>query len=578
MKNSIFSFYARAVIGSKTVLPAHIANGLSDFFVSFATHDDVVSDLIPPLEKALLRSPESVLSGVTQALCAALPKEIDLSDVVYSHLLKHLLASMKSHNAQIRQGAATSFESLLSRCSSDSWLLKIASETVEPLKTQKITNPDQRAVYAQVLAAIPASNDLSSLVIQSLVPVFARESNELALEREIKAFCQHLAYAMEPGVKIPTDAVNAIVKGSAEKKVPFRKLWQLGVGDVLWNLDGSNTAAAAAEPLVGQFVTKMNDLFKEVASNPLPSAQNGVLSTAYIFVALLEKFPNVVKASWDDVVSQSMALHPKPSFLLNPRVYSKLAPPEEVKWAARAIAAVASSTRFEDADSTAKNAWGQAFIFVLTGPGLRTDAREEAVFGLSKVILRNPEMTGRVVIDALWSWILSSRTAERESAPVLAGSESSYHLHLVIRALGLAISGLKGATAEEHRHLLVELLILCRPQLIPNTSWISLCLRTGTDPGNLVREFPSECMKQLTHANEVCLPLVQRWDPTDSRLGSCTIQNPRCWHRRLECSGGPGIRGSGCDGSASRGPNRRRFGCLSYIQIYSNRRRHFAYR
>ena len=510
VKRSILSFYAKEVVGSRSVVPAHIARGLSDFFSSFATYDDVVSELISPLERAFLRSPEAVLSGVTPALCTALPEEIDLSEVVYTHLLKHLLTSMKSHNAQIRQGAAESFEALLSRCTSDTWLLKIASETIEPLKAQKVTSPDHRAVYARVLAAIPASRDLSSLIIRSSVPIFARESNEVALEQEIKAFCKHLAYAIGAQVSIPEDAINALIKGSAEKRVHFRKLWQLNVGDVLWNMDAS---PLAAEPLVGQFMSKMNDLFQEVASNPLPSAQNGVLSTAYIFVALFEKFPSqLAKTSWDDVVSQSIVLNPKPSFLLNPRAYSKLSAPEELKWAARATAAVASSVRFEDADTATKNAWGQAVIYTIVVPGLRTDAREEAVHTLSKVIFRNPEMTGRVMIDSLWLWLLSFTTAEKESAAVSAGPESAYHLHLVIRALWLAIGGLR-VPALAGRHLLVELLVLCRPELIANASWISLCLRTGTDPGNLVREFRDECMKQLTQVDEVGLTycLLLEW-------------------------------------------------------------------
>ena len=514
VKKSIFSFYAKEVIGSRTVVPAHIANGLFDFFVSFTTYEDVVTELIPSLEKAFLRSPEAVFSGVTPALCRALPKELDLSEVLYSHLLKHLLSSMKSHNALIRQGAAKSFEALLSRCKSDNWLLKIASETISPLKTQKITNADHRAVYAQVLAGIPASKDLSSEVIQSFVPVFARESNEIALEQEIRAFCKHLAYAIELRISIPSDAVSTIVKGSAEKRVSFRNLWQLNVGNVLWNASSDVLAAPEAEVLVDQFTNKMKDLFKEVASNPLPSAQNGVLSTAYIFVALFDKFSshqNQEKTAWDDIVSQSMTLTPKPSFLLNPRVYSKLASQEEVKWAARAIAAVVSSVKFEGAEDAAKDAWAQAFIFTITGPGLRTDAREESVHALSNVVLKNGEGTGRVVIGALWSWILSSKTAEKESAAHSAGPESGYHLHLVIRALGLAISGLRGAG--EHasglsvsHHLLVELLVLCRPELITNASWIALCLRTGVDPGNLVRELPNECMKQLIRVNEVSQP------------------------------------------------------------------------
>ncbi|BDD63159.1 hypothetical protein MAP00_008092 [Monascus purpureus] len=514
-KKTIYAFYAKDVIGSRTIVPAHVANGLSDFFLSFATYDEVASELIPPLEKAILRSPEVVLNGVIPALCSSLP-DVDLSDVLCSRLLKHLLSSMKSNNAAIRQGAAQSFESLLSKCKTESSLLKMATETISPLKTQKITNPDQRAVYAQVLAAIPSFVDISVEIIRGFVPVFARESNEVALEQEIKAFCKHLAFVVQSRVKIADDVVSAIVKGSSEKRIPFRKLWQLNVGDVLWNTNPEALIAPEIKALVDKFSSKMKELSKEVISNPLPSAQNGFLSTAYIFVALFErlcKLQDQDASDWEDIVAQSMLLSPKPSFLLNPRAYSKLTSKEEIKWAVRALAAVASCSKFENAEDAAQNAWAQASIYTITGPELPTNSREEAAKSLSGVILKNPAKIGRVVIGALWSWILSFRTAERESASLSAGPQSEKYLYLVAKAIGISLSDLRGAdgptTGQTVDNLLLEFLVLCRPELIPNASWIALCLRTGTDPGNLVRELPDDCMKQLTRVNE---------DPVQSKV------------------------------------------------------------
>ncbi|KAE8335069.1 hypothetical protein BDV24DRAFT_14814 [Aspergillus arachidicola] len=513
-KKSITNFYVKELVGSKTAPPAHIVDALSDFFASFVSYEDVMSDVIPPLEKAILRSPEVVLSGLVPSLCSSLPEQMDLSEILHSKLLKHLLSSMKSNNAAIRQGAVQSFESLLSMSKTENLLLKVTTEVVGPLKTQKITNPEQRAVYAQALSATLPSTDVSKEVVQGFVPVFARESNEAALEQEIKAFCKHLAFLVQHKVKVNDDVINAIVKGSAEKRIPFRKLWQLSVGELLWNADSATLVSAEVEPFVTKFISKMKDLFNEVASNPLPSAQNGSLSTAYVFLALAERLSSVQgfdKATWEELVAQMMALSPKPSLLLNPKAYSKLTTQGEVEWVTRTLAAVSSGSKFESAEDAAKIAWGQAFIYAITIPGLHSNFRERSASILSEVHLKRVRFFGRIIIDSLWGWILSLRTSEKESAPVSAGSESLKFLHLVVKAICSPVSSLPEPekASSELKNQLIELIVIGRPELIPNVSWITLCLRTGIDPGNLVREFADESMNQLTRVHD---------DPVQSRV------------------------------------------------------------
>ncbi|KAL5364855.1 armadillo-type protein [Aspergillus floccosus] len=506
-KKTILAFYVKELVGSKTAPPAHIAGSLFDFFVDFVSYEDLTSEVIPPLEKSILRSPEVVFSGLVPSLCSALPTEIDLSEVLQSRLLKHLLSSMKSNNAAIRQGAVNSFESLLAKSKNETSLVKIAGEVISPLKTQKITNPEHRAAYAQALSAIHPSVDVSKDVVQGFVPVLSKEANEAALEQEIAAFCKHLSFLVQSKVKISDDVANAIVKGAAEKRVPFRKIWQLNVGEVFWRADAATLVTPEIEPLSNKFISKMKDLFKEVASNPLPSAQSGTLSTAYVFIAIAERLSSVQgfdKAAWEETVTQTMVLSPKPSFLLNPKAYTKLVSQAEVQWVIRALAAVAASAKFEKAEEAAKTAWGQLFIFAITVPGVHTNFRDQSAATLSSVHLRNVKSMGHIVIDALWAWILALRTSDKESAPVSAGLESSRFLHLVTKAISPLPADVQESddVIVDLKKQFVELLVLCRQELIPSTSWIALCLRSGIDPGNLVREFPDDCMKQLTQVHD----------------------------------------------------------------------------
>ncbi|PWY70413.1 60S ribosomal protein L19 [Aspergillus heteromorphus CBS 117.55] len=522
-KKAVLAFYVKELVGSKAAPPAHIADGLGDFFASFVTYEDIASELIPPFEKSMLRSPEVVFSGLLPSLCASLPDGIDMSELLHSRLLKHLLSSMKSNNPVIRQGAVRSFESLLSKSKDQALLIKITSEVMGPLKTQKITNPEQRAVYAQALAAISPSVDLSKDVVQGFVPVFSRESNEAALEQEIKSFCKHLAFLVQSNVKISDDAINAIVKGSSDKRVPFKKLWQLNVSEVIWQVEPSTLANSEVQPLVSKFLGKMKELYNEVFANPLPSAQGGYLSTAHVYLALLERSSAVQsfdKAAWEETVAQSMVLAPKPSFLLNPKAYSKLTAQAEIQWAVRALAAVTTGSKFEKADDAAKTAWAQAFIYNVVAPGLHSSFREETTRVLTDVHMKNVGSIGPTVTSALWTWTLSFRTGEKESAPVSAGPESQRFLHLVVKAIcppASALQTLENATADL-KNQLIGLLVLCRPELIPNTSWIASCLRTGTDPGDLVREFPDRCLEQLTRLQED--PIQSQVPEIDSAIWS----------------------------------------------------------
>ncbi|KAJ5295238.1 hypothetical protein N7508_010059 [Penicillium antarcticum] len=520
-KKDLLAFYIKAVVSSKTAVPKHASNGMSDFFESFVSYEDIATELIPPMEKSMLRAPEVVLGSVIQSLCESLPEEIDLSELVQARLSKHLLASMKSNNPSIRQGAADSFGSLLTRCKTETLVVKIAGEIIGPLKTNKITTPEHRVAYAQALAAVPPAVDVSKEIAQGFGLVLSRESNEAALEEEIKSFSKHLAYLVQSTVKISDDVINTIIKGISDKRVPFRKIWQLNVGEVLWKSELEALKSAEIAPLVTKFLAKMKDMFTEVASNPLPSAQSGALSSAYLFLALFHRVSDVQgsdKSAWEEHVALSMTLSPKPSFLLNAKAYTKLGSKEEVQWFVRALASVASGSKFTGSEDASKIAWAQSFIYTITAPAIPSKFRDNAMETLSRVYLTDVASFGRIVINALWAWILSFRTTERESAAVSAGPGSASLLHLVLKALCPSAAGLeKPVNVSDLQNQLIEILVLSRPELVPNTSWIALCLKTGTDPGDLVRTHPAKCIEQLVRVNA---------DPVQSAVPDV---NPAIW-------------------------------------------------
>lgn len=512
LKINVWKYYGKDIIGSRTVIPDHISNGLNDFISSFATYEDLETQVWPQLEKSILRSPEIVFSGVIPPLCSAIPAQIDLSEVFASRFVKPLLSNLKSTNATIRNGAIQAFQSLVSRCQAEKSLLKAAEEVITPLKTNKITNAEQRALHSQLPSAFPKLPELSQTIVRGLVQVFSREASEVALEPEIKAFCKHLSYLIESGTSVSDEVSNAVSKGCGDKRVNFRKLWLTNVCEFLWRLNTEVLCTAKVSPFLRQVIGKLQQSFDEIAANPLPSSQSGIVSLGYIMTALSVKLKGQKDGSDEPfvncgkIVSQSLAMSPKPSFLLNPRIITKLTSRDDLTWAIRALSAVTTESIFQESDSATKNAWGQGFIYVICASNIPHTVRNEATHALTQCYLKSPRLICEVINGALWHWLLSIENGDKDAVATSAGTNNK-KLHMVVKSISPRPSDLQAfenpVSQDTLKEQLVQFIVLCHDELIPGAPWIDIALRTGTDPGELVREMPEKCLEQILYSPDV---------------------------------------------------------------------------
>ena len=67
-KKDIYAFYVREILGSRTLVPNHIAGALGDFFSAFTNAGEFGTEVLPSLEKGLLRSPEIILNDLVSPL------------------------------------------------------------------------------------------------------------------------------------------------------------------------------------------------------------------------------------------------------------------------------------------------------------------------------------------------------------------------------------------------------------------------------------------------------------------------------------------------------------------------------
>jgi hypothetical protein len=512
-KQEYYTFYVRELVGSRIPLPKHISNALHDFFDSFPTLDELRKEVIPPIEKALLRAPEVVLNDIVSPMILALPDSMDLSEILHGNLLKPLLSNVKSTNPTIRAGALRTFESLASRSRNDSLIAKVADEILNPLKQGKVTVTDQKILHAQMLSALPGSVSLSQKIPVAIAPVALKEPNEPALVAEVSTLTKHLTFGMANGVTLDKSVTDAFIKGIADKRVPIRRVWALRAADIWWNFSSEQLAQQDIVAFCQATLPKLVEIWQEVLANPILATQNGLVTVGHYVIALLlskvrvldeETLTAIYKKS--DVLSQAIAIQPKPSFLLNPRVYTKLATEDDIEIALRALVAIAPSLSQDGASVEAQEAWSQAFIYFIVAQNVPGKAKAAARDALTRTYIQEPAKINSIIAQGIWSWYRMIEQGDKESAAVAAKTGTG-ELGTVLNCLCLPETTLAkfGATipAEALRQQCLDLIVLARAEIVPRTSWIELCLRMGVDPGQLVRDHLEDCMALINNVTTV---------------------------------------------------------------------------
>ncbi|XP_014558598.1 hypothetical protein COCVIDRAFT_94116 [Bipolaris victoriae FI3] len=511
-KQDYYAFYTREIIGSRNQLPHHISNALHDFFDTFPTLDELRTNVFQPIEKALLRAPEVVLNDIVSPMILALPESMDLSEILLSNMLKPLLANVKSTNPIIRAGALRTFKALASRSKDSDRIDKVADEVLNPLKQGKVSGADQKVLHAQMLTALPESPSLSKKIPVGIAAVALKEASEPAVLAEVSAMTTHLNFGLANGVALDKAVSDAFIKGMGDKRVPVKRLWAVRAADIWWNLSEEQQSQLDVLAFCQATLPKLVELWQDVNTNPLPAAQSGLATVGHYVAALLidrvqnmkdEKLTSIFKKS--DVISQSLATQPKPSFILNPKVYSKLSAEEDVSIALLALNAVAPSVT-QSSSKDVRDSWAQAYIFLIVSQSISAKAKSAAKQALTQVYLQtSPEKISSIIIDGIWTWYKLNELEDKDSA-ALASKTGSNELGAVLACICLPPDTTKkqGVSIEPstlHKQAR-DLVVLARKEVIPRVSWIELCLRMGVDPGDVVRNNLEDFMQTVNESTE----------------------------------------------------------------------------
>ncbi|KAG5983990.1 hypothetical protein E4U55_006502 [Claviceps digitariae] len=500
LKPKFYEFYSREIVGSRSALPEHVSSGLADFFNSFATTEDVETSLVPAIEKGLLRAPEVVLAGVLKPFVSSLPADFDLSSTLHSKLLKPLLSNIKSSNPTIRSGAISAFRAIVVKCTNLQVLEHVVDEIATPLATGKLPAAEQKILHSEMLQCTPLSTQSATKVLTSLSTVSAKEGNEAALAAETSALAHAAIMALKEGGELPKSVVDAVIKGLTDKKPASRRLWLLRTGAILRSCEAI-PATSGLTDFADAVTPKLIANFQEVISNAATAAQNGLVVGAYVLTALspamMRQFPASLTSaalSKASIPSHALSLVAKQSFLLNHRVYSKITAEEDLQWLSQALFS-AAQTFNNDSNADVTLAWAEAYIYLISAASISPKTQQEAVQSVSRLYVKQPELISKLIANGLWNHFQTNDAKEKDVRIV-----DSNLIH-VLRSICLdphEISGLSGSISPDVlESQACSILVLSRPELIPRSSWIDICLRMAVDPGTLAKKHLDKLLQEI---------------------------------------------------------------------------------
>ena len=504
LKGHYYTFWVREIIGSRSLVPSHVANAFHDFFAEFTSAEDMEKELVPALEKALLRAPEVVLNDLISPLSNPLPPSLDVSDVLASRLLKPLVSNVKSTNADIRSGALKAFGTLFKRCNKDDALEAVMNEILKPLTAFKVPSPEQRIIYARILDKLPSSTNRARQICAGLSGVVSKESNEAAFSAELSAMATHMVSLASEDISLIDSLLPLFTKGLTDKKASLLRIWALNVGKVLWALKELPDPASFSA-VAGKALPKLIDSFGDVIANPVQSVQSGLIIIPYILLSIgdfcsTRGSPNIkTLLGRAKVVEQAVALETKSLCLLNYKAYTKITSEDDFIWLVRALSGCAPLFRPSSSSLAARISWVQVWLYLILTSTVPFEVRRQSLKALSGLCRECPEDILPSLVQGMWTWVQDFYRETKDSPAVISQAAVSRlgHVLYVICMSQKSLSNQDTQTSESLQDCLIDLLVLNRPELLPSVSWIELCLNAGQDPGTLVAKRPKECIEQV---------------------------------------------------------------------------------
>jgi hypothetical protein len=134
-----------------------------------------------------------------------------------------------------------------------------------------------------MLGLLPPSPSVSAMLVQTGLPLLAKESHDVATTTLANAITPHLAFLLRSGKPLESEITTLIGKGMTNTKPTVRRVFCALTGRAFWDCGDltSSTSLAFAHAVLPSFETNL----KTIATNPLNSTASPL--EGYIALAML---------------------------------------------------------------------------------------------------------------------------------------------------------------------------------------------------------------------------------------------------------------------------------------------------
>lgn len=426
------------------------------------------------------------------------------------------LSAAKSSNPETRSKSVGLMRAMSTKCEDLAIQGKIVVEILSLPKSGKTSSPEHRIALLHMAGLFTPNDSTSSIVVDILPGLVAKEGNEPALNALCDALSPHLAYALTANGSIGSAAT--IAKELGASKVSTRRALSNAVGEAIWTVHTQQGQFSPAGEAFLATVAAAFDTALTAASANQPANSSGFLE-GYVPVALalgpLRHSSAVAKLAQNPSLSDLLAVAPKPSFVLNDKVYPRLPTAEDEKWLLRSLEGIISQLDKKLNTDDARLAVGLALIH-LSFESKSSEMRRTTAAAVAELAKGHPRSISHVMRDALAVWL--QRQDKKFKAKKVDEEEV---VESKSREIGKLLSSVFQANNDKSaaEDIAVDFVVLAHHPEIgedAQVSWIALVQSLNLDPATVAFEKRETILERLWQAASI--------PPADDRLAEAAYR------------------------------------------------------
>lgn len=488
IKGYVLRLYISCILQSKVTTPLHTLTAFDPFIRDAVLDDDHTREILPVVERMLLRSPEISLPSITRFY---LFYSHSITTEQFHSLLTPVLSCSKSANPIVRQGAVNLFKAIIPHSPETSDSKQTVNLILAPCLGGKSNGPDHRQALYLMLSYIKPDMSVSRDVVEILLPFMEKETSEMVLATLTEVVPKHLAFLLkdENAPTLNPVLVASILKDMSSTKPASRRTVIATVGQVFWEISQEVAIwPAAASGFFQDLRPALEKVSSEAATASTATTIGGAVDawaalTVLLYGCYKSTFASTIKKH--PAIQSIVVTSGKPSFLYSDKIYQKITEPKEAIWLLRALES--AMTAYSDAFSNnSRNSqyFGQAIVWLAvdhTSP----EVRREALACTKRLSTTFPIETNVSIRTALHALLFE----EKRSTATVSDSEFSRHKAARMATLLSSSSNLESQPDSSKENLVVEMLLVSHHKdfgFMAQNQWIELVQQVKLDPYHVV--------------------------------------------------------------------------------------------